>query len=262
MRPEAWLLGLAGVAEGVGLIAYSSYRWRRWLWAGQAGTIAALLSVGLLLGSLILRGMGGAWPGRGWTANLPLLAAATLIIHLWLEWRVESRELGHVTLFLGLLLTWPAVLAPASQVAISPLLEAAWRQPWFIAYQGLFSSGSGALVVATAALLQRLGRILKVASGRPPSALGAEQSERLLVRALALAYPWLTAALLVGFWWRYIVWGQTWQWTFAEGWSFVAWLAAIAAAQAIRRGWRGWPLTLATLIGSGAALLAFVAPHA
>ena len=259
MQIEAWLLVLAGVAEGIGLVAYGGHRWQRWPRAERAGTWAALLSAGLLLGSLVLRGIGGAWPGSGWTANLPLLAAATLIVYLWLEWRTASRELGDSTLFLALLLTWPAILIPTRQTAVSPLLKAAWRLPWFIIHQGLFSLGSGALVVASAALLQRLGNTLWAASGRTLSAPAARQRERLLVRTLAMATPWLTAALLAGFWWRYVVWGQPYRWTWAEGGSFVAWLAAIAAAQAIQRGWRGWPLTLTTLIGSGATLLAFLA---
>lgn len=59
--------------------------------------------------------------------------------------------------------------------------------------------------------------------------LRAGWGKRLLRWALTLAYPGLTGALLAGFVWRYVVWGRPWLWTWAEGGTFIAWLAIIAA---------------------------------
>ena len=87
---------------------------------------------------------------------------------------------------------------------------------------------------------EELALLVQAIKGTEPAAETAPKAtrrERLLRWALALAYPCLTAALLVGLLWRYVVWGQPWRWTWVEGSSFIAWLATIAALQLTQRGW-------------------------
>jgi ABC-type transport system involved in cytochrome c biogenesis permease subunit len=266
---------LAPLATGfcslLGALAYA-WGWRSAAWLNAAG--AAILA-----GSLIARGLqANHWPLANHYEFALAFALATALAPLVLARQRPSPEpaaaveRGHgdaepveddprpepavershivqaatMVLATGLVL-YARLGMPAFKRAIQPL-PPALDSLWFPLHVGLAAAAYGALAMAGAAGLVWLVR--------PP---GRIEAERLLDRAIAAGYPFLTLSLIFGMIWAQVAWGRYWGWDLKEAWTLITWL--VYTLYWHLRGhpaWRGRRLAWLALAGSGVVLFTFL----
>jgi ABC-type transport system involved in cytochrome c biogenesis permease subunit len=98
-------------------------------------------------------------------------------------------------------------------------------------------------------------------SASAPSA----EIERMMDRAVALGFPWLTLGILTGAIWAQNTWGRYWGWDPKETWALVTWLfyLLILHLRPLRRThdqcprWRGRRLAALVIAGFGVVLFTF-----
>jgi len=136
---------------------------------------------------------------------------------------------------------------PAFRRAIQPL-SPALRSHWLPLHVGAAALGYGALAVAAAAGLAWLVR-----------GAGRAEAERGMERAVAVGYPLLTLAMLLGMVWAQAAWGRYWGWDLKEVWTLIAWLIYTLYWHVRRRPrWRGRRTAWLSLAGLGAVLFTFL----
>ena len=264
MPPDSWaalsavLLALAVAARG------AAVRLTQTLWGvlamGARAAAAFALAVGLILS--VASGDGGIalaaafQPGgqpSGAFALGPVLALATLIVHLLLTWRIGLDAAAPVVDLVSLALILSGLLSashpeplPACRVSVPPLQ-----------IQGtLFLLGGGGLIVAgsvglTLALRAAWQSIENRRASRVPAGTWSGRTERqaLLRMATLFGLVGLAAGLLVGLWWSWRLTGGLTSAGSEQLWAASAWLVAAMSFLAWRTGERGgrWAAGLAVV---------------
>lgn len=235
-------------------LAYLAHAKTGKCWVGWAATGATVLSWGLLTAGLVGRSLAaGHWPLTNRYEFALCFAWAIVIIYLLLEASWRQRRAGTAVLAIALLVATYAVLRPADERAIAPLLPAL-RSAWLQVHVLTTLLGYGAFGVAAGLGLMLLTRRASSdGDGLDPGI------ERAMERAVSLGFSWLTLGILTGAIWAQNAWGRYWGWDPKESWALVTWLwyLLILHLRPLPR-WRGRRLTGLVVAGFGVVLFTFV----
>jgi cytochrome c-type biogenesis protein CcsB len=92
--------------------------------------------------------------------------------------------------------------------------------------------------------------ILNLIRKEGPSRLPSKaELEKVANRAIVLAFPLWTFAVIAGALWADRAWGRYWGWDPKEVWSFITWVGYAAYLHAnVTAGWRGRRATIVQLV--------------
>jgi cytochrome c-type biogenesis protein CcsB len=223
----------------------------------RPAVLAAWVGLVALTVALILRALAsGHWPLTNRFEFALTFAWATLAVFLLLERSGHPGILGVfvVPIPAGLVAYAMLVLSPAEQTIrpLAPALNSNWLEIHVVS--AALGYGAGAIAAALAVLCLILIR--------QPSGAGLPSSqavESAMDRAIELAFPLLSVALLAGAIWAQNTWGRYWDWDPKESWALVTWLVYLVYLHGRgARGWRGRRLAWVSLIGFGCILLTFL----
>jgi cytochrome c-type biogenesis protein CcsB len=228
---------------------------------GRAATAAAALGWLALSAALAGRGLrAGHWPLTDRYEFALWFAWAIVGIYLLLELRWRSRVAGAFALAAAVLVVTYALLQPASEKAIVPLLPAL-RSVWLQFHVVAAAIGYGACGVAAGIAAAQLALAGPAGTGAADAGgrrLDSGIAERQSLRVIGWGFPWLTFALLTGAIWAQDAWGRYWGWDPKETWTLIVWLWYLLLLHSRSlRGWQGRRLAWLTLAGFGIVCFAF-----
>jgi cytochrome c-type biogenesis protein CcsB len=289
------LMGAAYALLWIAVLAYAWYARRGRLWMGWLATGTTIVSWGLLTAALIQRGLAaGHWPLTNRYEFALCFVWAILGLYLLLEASWREQGAGGFVLAVALLVATYAVLRPADERAIAPLLPAL-RSTWLQIHVLTTLVGYAAFGVAAGLGLMQLIRwksledesilsrpqavskgatqhppqstapfdtrsaVLHATQGASPKILAREEIERTMGRIVALGFPWLTLGILSGAIWAQTAWGRYWGWDPKETWALVTWLWYLLILH-VRplRSWRGRRLAELVVAGFGIIIFTFI----
>jgi len=241
------------------VVVYVIHLFLRDRWVGLLATGTTVISWILLTAGLVWRGLAaGHWPLTNRYEFALCFVWAVISVYLLLETSWRERRAGTFVLVVALLLATYAVIRPAAERTIAPLLPAL-RSVWLQVHVLTAMVGYAAFAVAAGLGMMRLFLPSFPSMGgderggqRWPA---AEEIERAMERAVALGFPWLTLGILTGAIWAQKAWG----WDPKETWALVTWLwyLLILHVRPLRR-WRGRWLAVLVVAGFGVVLFTFV----
>jgi cytochrome c-type biogenesis protein CcsB len=259
---------LIGAAYALLWVTLATYIWHAKagkFWTGWIATGTTIISWGLLTAALIQRALAaGHWPLTNRYEFALCFVWAILSIYLLLEASWRERRAGGFVLAVALLVATYAVLRPADERAIAPLLPAL-RSTWLQIHVLTTLVGYAAFGVATGLGLMQLIRWASLEEeplpqeGMSAGTLSREGVERTMERVVALGFPWLTLGILTGAIWAQNAWGRYWGWDPKETWALVTWLWYLLILH-VRplRSWRGRRLAGLVVAGFGIVLFTFI----
>jgi len=229
-------------------------------WPGRLATGLAGVAWGALTVGLVRRGLeAGHWPLTNRYEFALCLAWAILAIYLLLEasWRTNvggpQRGGGAFVLAMALLAAMWAATRPSAERVIAPLLPVL-RSVWLQVHVVTAAVGYGAFGVAAGLGVMALIReriFLK-------NLLSEEQATRVMERAVALGFPWMTLAIISGAIWAQQAWGRYWGWDPKETWALITWLWYLSILHLLPlRRWRGRRLAVLVVLGFGVVVFSF-----
>ena len=224
-------------------------------WATTVGRVAVAVSwLGWAanLAGIVTRGVSaGRWPwGNMYEFTVAIcFAAVTTFLVLGLRQRIR---------FLGAFVMVAAVLGLGFAVRYlyvqaGPVVPAL-NSYWLALHVGAAIIASGLFFLAGVTgvlyLVRRPGAV------RLPD---RRTLERVMHRAIVLAFPIWTFAVIAGALWADRAWGRYWGWDPKEVWSFITWLAYAAYLHAYATaGWRGTRSVIIQLVACGCLLFNLV----
>ncbi|MET8156472.1 c-type cytochrome biogenesis protein CcsB [Sphaerisporangium sp. NPDC005289] len=224
-------------------------------WAARAATVAVALSgLGWVahLGAIITRGLAvGRWPWGNMYEFVVAICFAAVTAFLVMQARQPVRFLGaFVSLAAALGLGFAVRYLHVQAGPVVPALNSYWiaiHVTAAICASGLF-------------ILAGVAGILYLTRGDGPSRLpGRAELDRVAHRAIVIAFPIWTFAVIAGALWADKAWGRYWGWDPKEVWSFIAWIAYAAYLHArATAGWRGRAAVIIQLVAFGCLLFNLV----
>ena len=232
------LFWVAAITSIVGLVVEERL-------VGRAGSGLGGLAGLLLVGGLVRRGLAaGHWPLTNRYEFALCLTTAITAIYLLLavSWREERA--GGPVIGIALFVLIYALTRPAADRVIAPLLPAL-RSVWLQLHVLTTLIGYAAFAVGGGVALMRL-----VQGESHPRWPVAEETDRAMVRAVAIGFLWLTLGILTGAIWAQQAWGRYWGWDPKETWALISWVwyLLILHLQPLS-GWRGRRLAGLVLVG-------------
>ncbi|WP_084956053.1 cytochrome c biogenesis protein CcsA [Thermoactinospora rubra] len=216
--------------------------------AGRAALALAWLGWAANLAAIVLRGLAvGRWPWGNMYEFVVAICLAATTAFLVAQTRSNVRFLGAfvmIAVVLGLGFSVRFLYTQAGPVV--PALNSYWiaiHVTAAILATGLFVVGA-------------VAGILSLVRGEGPSRLPLRADlERIAHRAIVLAFPVWTFAVIAGAMWADKAWGRYWGWDPKEVWSFITWVAYAAYLHArVTAGWRGRSTTIVQLLAFGCLL--------
>ncbi|WP_433511547.1 c-type cytochrome biogenesis protein CcsB [Nonomuraea sp. CA-143628] len=220
-------------------------------WALRAGRVAIVLGwAGCLanLGAIITRGLAvDRWPWGNMYEFVVAICFAAVTAFLTTQLRDNVRFLGAfvmVTAVLGL-----GFAVKFLYTAAGPVMPAL-NSYWIAIHVSAAILASGLFIVAGVA------GILYLLRGDNLSRLPARTDlESVAHKAIVLAFPVWTFAVIAGAMWADKAWGRYWGWDPKEIWAFITWVAYAAYLHArVTAGWRGKAATIVQLAAFGCLL--------
>lgn len=185
-----------------------------------------------------------------------LLTEIIVIVSVFLEWRTAQGTVAPVAITFAFVLHSYATLfttPPAAETLQTPPFA---RSPCYLLHLLTVLVAFAAYTCAGAGALRYL--IVSVSgSVESASKRASEQDCQAYIRtALAISFPWLTAALIMGALWRQFAWGSYWSWRTEEVWLLIVWLILTANLhlRTVRRR-HPKPLAFLSLLGLVLAVL-------
>jgi ABC-type transport system involved in cytochrome c biogenesis permease subunit len=245
------MLKAAYVLLWVALALYALHLFRGSAWAGWGGTVGMAVAWLALGGFLLARGLAaGHWPLTNRYELVLCSLWAFLIICLLVEVGGKERRWGAWAAGVALLLMTTALVRPAAEKSIVPLVPAL-RSIWLVVHGLTAAVGYGACGAATALALARL---FLPGGERAVAWPAAQWLEGRMGRMVSVGFSWLTMSILSGAVWAEAAWGRWWGWDPKEAWSLVVWLGYLLFFHLrSARGWRGRRLA-AVVVGAFALL--------
>ncbi|MFI6481464.1 c-type cytochrome biogenesis protein CcsB [Nonomuraea sp. NPDC050663] len=220
-------------------------------WALTAGKAALLVAwIGALanLTAIVLRGLAvGRWPWGNLYEFVISISFAAVAAFLITQTRYNVRVLGTFVMIAGTLGLGAAV--KFWYTTAGPVVPAL-NSYWIAIHVTAAILATGMFVVAAVA------GILYLVRGDGVSRLPARADlERIAHRAIVLAFPVWTFAVIAGAMWADKAWGRYWGWDPKEVWAFITWVAYAAYLHArVTAGWRGKSATVVQLLAFGCLL--------
>ncbi|KAB8190500.1 c-type cytochrome biogenesis protein CcsB [Nonomuraea phyllanthi] len=202
-----------------------------------------------------------AWVG--WAAHLTAIATRGLAVDRW-PWGnmyefVVAICFAAVTAFLGTQLRYNVRFLGAF-VMVAAALGLGLAVKFFYTAAGPVVPALNSYWIAihvTAAIISSglftmagVSGVLYLVRGDGVSRLPSRADlERVAHRAIVLAFPLWTFAVIAGALWADRAWGRYWGWDPKEVWSFITWVAYAAYLHAkVTAGWRGRASTIVQLV--------------
>ncbi len=224
-------------------------------WAATAGRVAVVLAwLGWAanLGGIATRGFAvGRWPWGNMYEFVVAICFAAVTTFLVLSLRQPIRFLGaFVTVTSALGLGFAVLYLHVQAGPVVPALSSYW----IAIHVGAAIAASGLFILAGVTAVLYLVR--KPGAMRLPE---REDLERIVHRAIVIAFPIWTFAVIAGALWADRAWGRYWGWDPKEVWSFITWLAYAAYLHSrATAGWRGKAGILIQLVACGCLLFNLV----
>lgn len=228
-EPPAWALkaGTAAVALG---------------WLGWAANLAAIVTLGLAV---------ERWPWGNMYEFVLALCCAAVTAFLVTLLRQNIRFLGAFVMVAAMLGIGFAV--KYLYVQAGPVVPAL-NSYWIAIHVSAAIIASGLFTLAGVAGILYLVR--REGLSRLPT---RAELERVAHRAIVLAFPLWTFAVIAGALWADKAWGRYWGWDPKEVWAFITWIAYAAYLHArATAGWRGRSVTIVQLAAFGCLLFNLV----
>ncbi|WP_113702218.1 c-type cytochrome biogenesis protein CcsB, partial [Nonomuraea lactucae] len=213
-------------------------------WAAMAGLAGLLLGWGgwaANLSAIVTRGLAvDRWPWGNMYEFVVAICFAAVTAFLATQLRQNVRFLGPFVMLTAALGLGFAV--KYLYTAAGPVVPAL-NSYWIAIHVTAAILASGLFIVAG------LSGILYLVRGDGLSHLPSrEDLERVAHRAIVLAFPVWTFAVIAGALWADKAWGRYWGWDPKEVWSFITWVAYAAYLHArVTAGWRGRAATIVQL---------------
>ncbi len=175
---------------------------------------------------------------------------------MWVERHYGVKMLGAFVLPVVLMLSVSAVARPLGLGPIDRALSSAW----LTVHIALALVGIAAFVLNFAGALMYLLQERQLKGKRPGAVYYRLPSlatlDRLTYRTLALGFPFLTTAIILGSLWASTAWGSVFAFDPLALFSFVAWgIYAATLAGRTAAGWRGRRAAYFSIIGFAALVL-------
>lgn len=175
---------------------------------------------------------------------------------MWVERQYGPRVLAAFVLPVVLLLSVSSVAGPVGLATVGRALSSAWV--WV--HIAVALGGIAAFVLNFAGALMYLLQERQLKAKRPGAFYyrlpALETLDRLTYRTLALGFPFLTTALLLGALWARTAWGTVFAFDPLAILSFVAWgIYAATLAGRAAAGWHGRRAAYFSIVGFAALVL-------
>lgn len=224
-------------------------------WASKAALVALLLGWGAWaanLTAIVTRGLAvERWPWANMYEFVVAICFAAATAFLGTHLRYNVRFLGpFVMLAAALGLGFAVKFLYTAAGPVVPALNSYW----------IAIHVSAAILASGLFVLAGVTGILYLVRGDGLSRLPSrEYLERVAHRAIVLAFPVWTFAVIAGALWADKAWGRYWGWDPKEVWSFITWVAYAAYLHArVTAGWRGRKATIVQLIALACLLFNLV----
>jgi ABC-type transport system involved in cytochrome c biogenesis permease subunit len=220
--------------------------------AGRVAVVLAWLGWAANLAGIVTRGVAvGRWPWGNMYEFTVAICFAAVTTFLVLSLRQPIRFLGAFVTLTGALGLGFAVLY--LHVQAGPVVPAL-SSYWIAIHVGAAIIASGLFILAGVTGVLYLVR--KPGAVRLPE---REDLERIVHRAIVIAFPIWTFAVIAGALWADRAWGRYWGWDPKEVWSFITWLAYAAYLHSrATAGWRGKAGIVIQLVACGCLLFNLV----
>ncbi|MCC5576657.1 c-type cytochrome biogenesis protein CcsB [Microtetraspora sp. AC03309] len=225
-------------------------------WAVKAGAVAVVISwLGWAanLAGLLTRGFAvDRWPWANMYEFVVALCFASVTAFLVLLTRQRIRFLGaFVTVTAALGLGFAVLFLHVQAGPVMPALNSYWIA---IHVTAAIIAGGLFLVAGVCAVLYLVRN-----DGRMSVLPAKEQLDRIAHRAIVIAFPIWTFAVIAGALWADRAWGRYWGWDPKEVWSFITWIAYAAYLHArATAGWRGKAAMIVSLVAFACLLFNLV----
>ncbi|WP_433221765.1 c-type cytochrome biogenesis protein CcsB [Microtetraspora malaysiensis] len=225
-------------------------------WAIKSGVVAVAISwLGWAtnLGGILTRGIAvDRWPWGNMYEFVVALCFASVTVFLILLTRQPIRFLGaFVTVAAALGLGFAVLFLHVQAGPVMPALNSYWIA---IHVTAAVIAGGLFLVSGVSAVLYLVRN-----DGRLSVLPSKEQLDRIAHRAIVIAFPIWTFAVIAGALWADRAWGRYWGWDPKEVWSFITWIAYAAYLHArATAGWRGKAAMIVSLVAFGCLLFNLV----
>ncbi|MEV4108234.1 c-type cytochrome biogenesis protein CcsB [Nonomuraea sp. NPDC049695] len=211
-------------------------------WVGWAAHLTAIATRGLAV---------DRWPWGNMYEFVVAICFAAVTAFLGSQLRYNVRFLGAfvmVAAALGLGLAVKFFYTAAGPVV--PALNSYW----------IAIHVTAAIVASGLFTMAGVSGILYLVRGDGVSRLPSRADlERVAHRAIVLAFPVWTFAVIAGALWADRAWGRYWGWDPKEVWSFITWVAYAAYLHAkVTAGWRGRAATIVQLVAFACLLFNLV----
>ncbi len=182
----------------------------------------------------------GHWPYLGFYEVVSSYAFVSVALFLLLAWRRPgSRFLGIVLIPTAFLALGMAMLAPNSDLPITPTL-ASW---WLNIHVSFAKLSYGSFIVSfglAVAYLMRTSEKRQLSERMESSSLTPEMLDDLTFKFIAAGFIFLACMIVSGAIWANESWGRYWSWDPIETWSLIWWLAyGVVIHLRLTMGWRG-----------------------
>ncbi|MFQ6059352.1 MAG: c-type cytochrome biogenesis protein CcsB [Anaerolineae bacterium] len=254
---ESSVLTAALFCVGVAFVAYAAHLARGGRWPGRLGTGASLVGLLALTLGLALRAIeAGHWPLASSYEFALAFVGGIVLVYLVLERALGTRAGGAFILPIALALGIYALTRPESAKAPQPLVPAL-QSIWFQLHVITAVVAYGAFAAAGGLGVMYLAR--ERASNPVAQLPSLERIDQFTWRAVALGFPWMSLAILLGAIWAQFAWGSYWSWDIKETWALITWLVYLLFLHArALRGWRGRRIAVLSIVGFLAVLFTFL----
>jgi cytochrome c-type biogenesis protein CcsB len=211
----------------------------------RAATVITALAFGLLVASLLLRGI---VVGRGPYGNLyefsVAFAASILGGYLFLARRYPILQIGFIPVGVALAMLLYASSLPSE---IEPLVPALQNAPLLTIHVGMAVISYGIFATSFAA---GIGYLAQGTGDRFAWLPSHKTLDEVAYRSVIIGFPIFATMIVLGSWWASIAWSRYWGWDPKETAALVTWLIyAVYLHARNQRRWAGRPAALLLVIG-------------
>ncbi len=224
----------------------------------KVGTLATVVTCGGLLvqtAGIILRWVESYKMGYGHAPlsnlyeSLVFFAWCTIVVYLFLEWRIKNRLIGaFATPFAALAMAY-ASFSSRVRDSIEPLIPAL-QSNWLIAHVITCFIGYAAFAVACGLGIMYLIRGDSKGQGILASLPERKVIDSLMHQTIIFGMIWLSTGIITGAVWANQAWGTYWSWDPKETWSLITWIIyGVTLHARFVQGWRGKKIAFLSIIG-------------
>ncbi len=223
-------VGILGTfATGIGFLAQTAGILLRWVESYQMGY--------------------GHAPLSNLYESLVFFSWMTILVYLFLEFRLKNRVIGvFSTPFASLAMAY-ASFSPNVHDEIQPLIPAL-KSNWLIAHVVTCFLGYSAFAIACGMGIMYLMKSKDHETGLLSKLPSQKNLDELMHQTIFFGFLWLSVGIITGAVWANEAWGTYWSWDPKETWSLITWFVyAIALHARFVRGWMGKKIAYLSIIG-------------